>query len=345
MMQRLEDMAAGMHGFASRSSMGLNASFLTDYWREGLKIFTAAWQTPFFAPEDLSRAKQEHLAKLRSQQDVPEYPAFAALRNLLYADHPLGRDPLGDTASIAAITSQDLRKLHHELRLVKGATLVIVGDVNPQEVQAEIEHLWGQEAPLNQAPVCFPLPPASGAHIERIKSQGEQTHILVGFRAPSIMEQEQYAVQVLEAILGGAGGRLFTDLRDRQALVYTVQPYYNLNALSGSFGIYLACAPDKQATALASVRRQLDLISNIAVSDLELARGKNYILGSDAIDQQNYAFQAITMANAQALGLGYDHNQKIVDLINSLTPDEIMAAARKLFAPNLQATVIQGRIE
>ncbi len=339
----LESRAATMQGFANRSNMGLSASFLSDDWQEGLGLLATAWQTPTFLPADLGRAKEEQMAGLRAQQDAPTYPIMAAARALLYPDHPYGREPLGSNASIQAITGQELQTLHQNLRRTQGAVLVLVGDIDPAEAQAHVEQLWAKEPALTLGADNQPVGPAPASQEKNLAAgERQQTQIMVGFRAPGADSHDKYATIMLQTILDGMGGRLFMELREKQSLAYTVFSFYNMNLNSGTFAIYIACDPSKQKAALTGIAQQLDLLRNVPVSELELARAKNYFLGTEAVAQQTYNIQAITMARDYLMGLGIDHQTKMAEYINGITPQQIMEAAQKIFDLNHQLTVRYG---
>jgi zinc protease len=337
----LESMAADMRGFASRNMMGLSASFLSENLEQGLELFSLCWQRPLFAAGEVDKARDEQRANLRSQLDKPIYPLLQKLREALFPAHPYGREPLGSGESLAHIRSQDLQKLHQRLQTTQGSVLVVVGDVNPKAVQLKLEHLFAAAPKLSLQPTSYPLSPAPDAQKEVIADDKmQQTQILLGFRTPPLTDPDTHALEVIRTILGGMGGRLFSDLRGRQSLAYSVQPFYNAGMLAGTFGVYMSTTPGKEETALAGLNQHLDNLRRLPVAELELARAKNYFLGVDAIDQQSLSAQATTMARDYIAGLGYDYNLKMAAAIRDLTPQDILEAAEKVFDPAGCVTVI-----
>lgn len=339
----LDSMAATMQGFANRSSSGLGASFMADDWQAGLALFINTWLNPTFTQEDIDRSKEEQLATLRSQEDSPSYPVMSSMRALLFGNHPYGREAYGTPATIAAVTRQDLQRLHSNIVRTQNQVLVVLGDINTQEVLAQVEYLLAQQPKLDISPASFPLPPAPASQEKVLSKEGlQQTQLVVAFRAPAATSQNKYAAMLLEAVLGGMGGRLFMDLREEQSLAYSVFPFYNANRGSGVFAVYIATAPGKQQAALKGINRHLNMLRNQPVSEEELMRAKNYVLGVEAIAQQNYNIQAITIATDYVLGLGPDHQAKMAAAINALTPQQLMRAAQNIFNPENQITVIYG---
>jgi zinc protease len=168
----------------------------------------------------------------------------------------------------------------------------------------------------------------------------QQVQILLGFRTPALTDPQTHSLEVIRTILGGMGGRLFSDLRGRQSLAYSVQPFYNAGMLAGTFGVYMSTTPGKEETALAGLNQHLENLRRLPVAELELARAKNYFLGVEAIDQQSLSALATTMARDYIAGLGYDYSLKMAAAIRDLTPQDILSAAEKVFDPAGCVTVI-----
>src|SRR4029453_11381594 len=87
-----------------------------------------------------------------------------------------------------------------------------------------------------------------------------QAHLVVGFPGATVDAPDRFALEVLVAILGGQSGRLFAELRDRQALAYRVSAHSVEGVDPGFVAIYLSCAPDKLDEAVAVVRAELERV-------------------------------------------------------------------------------------
>lgn len=339
----LEDRAAGLHGFAARSSAGLVGSFLAQDWRLGLTLLSQAWLTPSFPAEQVQKAKDEQLARLRSQEDQPTARAFKLFRRLLYQGHPYGQDPLGSPETLASLDRQALLKAHQRLLGPQGLVLCVVGDVEPQAVRGELERLWNgargrAEMPAPPAPV-----PPERPRLERVKdAKAAQTQILLGFLAPSATDPRRFAMQLWEAVLGGQGGRLFSDLRDQRSLAYSVQAFYSSSWHAGSFGVYMGVGPGKAAPALKGILAHLQRARQEPPNPQELERAKNYLLGVQAIEQQGYEAQAMTMAVDELLGLGFDHYLKVPALVQAVTPEQMRQVAAEVLRPAHQVELTLG---
>ncbi len=339
----LEDRAAGLKGFAGKSSAGLTGSFLAQDWRRGLELMAEVWLRADFPADQVARAKAEQLAILRAQQDQPTARAFKALRQELYGAHPYAQDPLGSPETLAQLGPEQLRAAQASLRGPGGLVLSVVGDVEPEAVAAEVEKLLAGVS--GQAATPQPAPPRAIAspRVEKIDDpQAQQTQVLVAFQAPAADDPRRFPLQTLEAILGGQGGRLFTVLRDQRSLAYAVQPFYTEAWQVGAFGAYLAVGPGKAGQALAGLEDQLAQVRDQAPTPAEVDRARAYLLGSQAINLQGYAAQAMTMAIDELLGLGFDNYLKTPAQLDKVAPDSVRQVAAQVLNPQHRAQVTLG---
>ncbi|MCB2192972.1 MAG: insulinase family protein, partial [Deltaproteobacteria bacterium] len=336
--QELEDMAGSISGYSSKTSAGLTGSFLAQDWRRGLELMTQVWTGANFPAGQVERAKQEQLAALRAQQNSPIARTFKRFRRLVYGDHPFGHDPLGTQGTLAKMGPAQLKMAMQRMRGPGGCVLAVVGDVDPKEFIAEAKKLLGglkgHAAQVRVPPLTSPAKP----RLETIdEPKARQSQILLGFVAPGLESPQRWPLELADAVLGGMGGRLFGDLRDKRSLAYAVQPFYSPAKGGGIFGIYMGVGPGKEKAALAGIGEHLGRMHAQAPSPKEMARAKAYYLGGYAIGLQSYASQATAMAGGELNGLGWLYYTKVPDKIKAVSAEQVLAAVKKYLNPGHRA--------
>jgi zinc protease len=339
----LENMAASLEGFAGKSYCGLSGSFLAQDWRRGLELLSRVWRGPDFPAEQVERARAEQLAVLRQQQNSPVSRAFIAFRRLLYGDHPYGRNPQGTPESVRALGRDDLLAAHAAVEGPAGAVLTVVGDVDPEEVRRAAAELLGSDQGRVSSPQAPEVAPPEHPRRESVAApRAQQVQIAVGFVTPPAADPAGPALHLAEAILGGQGGRLFSDLRDRRSLAYAVQPFYSASLLGGGFGVYMGVGPDKRQAALGGLAEHLERLRSQPPSGEELERAKQYLVGVRAIDLQAYGSLASTMALNHLLGLGYDYHRRYPEKLRQVTAEEVRRTAARILAPERRVELTLG---
>jgi predicted Zn-dependent peptidase len=120
-------------------------------------------------------------------------------------------------------------------------------------------------------------------------------------------------------------------VRGRQGLAYTVAAWHTARRDAGMFSAYTATAPDKEDQARASILREFDRLRQQPVSADELDRAKAFIAGGRIIGLQTSRAQSRDLSRAAIYGRPLEAGAVYIERIQSLTRDELQAAAQKYF--------------
>jgi zinc protease len=329
---RIDRLGGALAGVAGRNSFGVTAEWLARSWRPGLELVADCILAPALPPAELAVERRLVLDDQRAQTASPSHAVFRLFSEALYGAHPYARDALGTPDSIAGMTPAALAAFYRERYPLSAMTLAIVGDVDLDEVVAAVEQRFGAAPPAAAAPAprvpALALDGRSAADREVYRYLDRaQAHLVIGFPGATVDAADRFALEVLISILGGQGGRLFAELRERQALAYRVSGHSVEGVDPGFVAIYLSCAPDKLAAAVAGVRAELARLRAEGVTDDELQRAQSRLIGSHRIAMQRRAAIANAMAYHEAYGLGWQTWTGYDAAIRAVTPAAVAAAA------------------
>lgn len=179
--------------------------------------------------------------------------------------------------------------------------------------------------------VWTPVPPF---RIE-INKKHHQAHCIIGTRAYSYtQERERLALALLANILGGPAmnARLNTVLREKNALVYTVEACFNPYSDTGLFTIYFGCDKPLVERSLRLVRKELERVIEAPLSSRALANAKKQLLGQLAIASDNSEAQCLSMGKSMMI-FGYIEPMETTRAkIESLTSLELQRVAQEILA-------------
>lgn len=326
-----EGLGSSISGFSGQNTLGLQGRFLSQNLNEGLALFTEILLAPTFPSEEIDKLRPLILAEIKSQDDYLPGVAVREFRRLLFSPHPYGMDPLGKASVIKSISSKDLLETYRNFVIPDRGVLSIVGDIRAEEILSSIKTMLGVWS-LKAEPVLTTPPepdPLSAPKILTLKREKQQVHIVLGFPGTTFNNPDRYALQVLNAILSGQGGRLFINLRDKDSLAYSVTSFLGLGLDYGSFAFYIACAPEKKDMALKALWREIYMATGKPVSHDELERAKKWLIGTHEIGLQTNKAQAMDMALNELYGLGYNFASEYVRKIDEVTADQVLDVARK----------------
>lgn len=326
-----DSMAARLSAFGGRNSAGLSLTMLSPFEKQGLDLVEKIMVQPKFDSDILEREKSMMLEALKTQLDQPSHVATLMFLKEIFAGHPYARDPQGSKESISSLSRADVTKGFENLTKAAGSLVVVSGQCNPDLWVQKLNESVGTWSPSHKIPGTA-LKVLDSDKFEFKELDKEQTHIITGYRGLTIGSQQRYAMQIMQSILGGMGGRLFVELREKASLAYSVSPINFEGIDTGYCGAYIGCSPDKGQKAVEMMLAEFDKISTHAPSASEIERAKRYLIGRHDIDlQRNSAFASGILFN-ELYGLPYQEIFEYADRINAVKAKDIQALAAQIFS-------------
>jgi predicted Zn-dependent peptidase len=169
-----------------------------------------------------------------------------------------------------------------------------------------------------------------------------QTHVILGSRAYSIHDERRMPLYLLNNILGGPGmnARLNLSLRERNALVYTVESTMVSYGDTGMWCVYFGCDSHDTARCLHLVRRELDRLMQHQLTDNQLRAAKKQIKGQIGVACDNREQFALDFGKS-FLHYGWEKDiTTLYDNIDAITPAQIQQVAQEIFDKNRITTLI-----
>lgn len=341
----VEGKGAAIDGFSGKDSFGLKLHCLADQANDFIKLLFDCALNPVFPKQQWQVLKRETLEDIRTQDDSPSGVCIRKFQELLFVDHPYRFPVHGTKESVEGMTEESLLKFYVAQRDQMPWVIAATGPQTMIEVEALIRAAMGPWRPKGgfidfaAAKAAITVGKPNEAHIHKDR---EQTHIVIGFNGLSWFDQDRPAMDVMAAVLGGSGGRLFTNLRDKDSLAYSVSPLVSYGFHPGVAGAYIACAPEKVDRAKAAMIKELELLTKESISDDELARAINYLVGSHESDMQRGDSQVMTMGLMELYGVGHDDFLRYPSRIEAVTKADVQKVARKVFAFDRRISVTVG---
>jgi len=326
--ERVDRIAADVTGFSGRDSLGLKAQFLSKYQDEGWEIVADILRNPSFDSDELEKVKEITSAAIDRSKDDLVQRTLNLFKKTLYGGYPYSLPLIGTDTSIPSISRQDLISYYHTVAVPENMVIAVVGDVVPEEILARIVDLFGSLSGTAASPPAKPVAkPLSPIRVSETSGDKKQAHIMYGFLGTDYLSDDQYALEVLWAALGGMGGRMFMELREKQGLAYAVEAFNVGGVGPGFFGVYMATAPKNLSIAVDGIKKELTRIKDEGISAEELTRAKNYLVGNFEISLQENLSTASLMAADELYGLGYDYFRRYPEKIDAVTESDVRRVA------------------
>src|SRR5690606_27070503 len=217
-----------------------------------------------------------------------------------FLDSPQGRSAFGSEEGLAALTPQALRDEAARVVGPRGSVLALAGGGEWEQISAAVE---GAFAEWTGGGVDTPQVEVAAPEKGHIEAESAQVHIGLAFPAPQPGTPEGYVYAVALGVLSGSSGaRLFTEVREKRGLVYSVSAFNrNLKGFAYTIG-YAGTTPDRAEETLEVFMAELARMSD-GVSAEELERAKVGLLSSLVMQSESSAGTAGRLA-ADLFNLG-----------------------------------------
>jgi zinc protease len=326
-------------GKCLRKDFGLLAQLLAEQLRE-----------PAFPEAELAKLKKQLDGAMRSQLEDPDFRADDAYARAVFpAGHP-NRQPTPDEfmAAVGKTTVAEIRQFHAQYYGPTGTRIVIVGDVDPAAVQAELREAFTGWTGGSLPPPAPVAPDLAGTTKETV-FMPDKTSVSVIMGQPTQLrysDPDSLALRVATRIFGsGFTGRLMSSVRDKEGLTYGIGAYVGNDIFSdGDWRIEATFAPALLDKGLASTKRQLVLWRERGVTADELARSKSRTAGSYKVGLATTSGLAGTILTMLNSGMPLEFVDEYPQRIAALTLEQVNGAIRKHIDPERMVLVEAGTL-
>lgn len=312
-----------------------------------LDIVSDTLRNPIFPEDEIEKVRQEALTSIYMSQNSTGSMAQRKFREALYGDHPYARRVSGTLESIQAITSADLAHFHKYNYAPNGQILTLVSALDPAVALRKIEAVlgdWQNTEYVDQLTIPSYPRPTETIRVHHTMPDKTQSDVVLGLPGPLRSAPDYNAIRMANTILGvfGMMGRLGKSVREKQGLAYYVRSSLSPSLGPTPWSVSTGVAPDKVEQALDSIRAEIHLIQDVAVSAEELSDSQAYMVGSLPMSIETSGGMADIIFNMEYLGLGLDYLTEYDAAINAVTIEQVQAAAQKHFSADEVVISVAG---
>ncbi|MGB3400021.1 MAG: pitrilysin family protein, partial [Candidatus Deferrimicrobiaceae bacterium] len=342
--EAVENMAADLSGFSGRNSFGLRARLMSKDFTIGFRLFVESLRWPSFPAEELEKKRQEVLGRLKLQKDDMVRSVILLFLATHYGEHPYARNPLGTEESIGRITREDLERYYRRWADPRNMVIVISGDIGAEEALSAVREAFGDFPSREEFVPIGPMPVPEEKGIRRGEEPGEkeQAHFIIGYTGARVTDSDRYALDVLGSALAGQGGRLFTNLRDKKSLAYSVTSFSSEQVDPGFFAIYMGTSAEKRDGAITDTLKEIEDVRANGVTAEEFDRAKKWMVGTYEIGLQSNSAYADKMMYNELYGIGYEETFREPEKIEAVTLEEVNRVATKVLHTDRYTIAILG---
>lgn len=332
----LESVGGDLNAFTNKEETVYHAAVLKDNIGRAVDLLTDIVFHSTYPQAEIDKEVEVIVDEIESYNDSPAELVYDLFENAVFSGHPLGHNILGTAEKLRRYTTADALRFTRRYYRPENSVFFAYGDVDFARLVRLLERantVAVDEACCDCKQSAATLPPYVAQHIEH-HMDTHLAHVMVGTRAYDVHDERRIALYLLNNILGGPGmtARLNVSLRERNALVYTVESMAQSYSDTGLWAVYFGCDPKNVNRCLRLIRRELDKVMQRPLSDAQLRAAKRQIRGQIGVACDSRESFALDFAKSY---LHYGWKKDVTALcerIDALTAADLQRVAQDLFA-------------
>lgn len=332
----LESVGGDLNAFTNKEETVYHAAVLKDNIGRAVDLLTDIVFHSTYPQAEIDKEVEVIVDEIESYNDSPAELVYDLFENAVFGGHPLGHNILGTAEKLRRYTTADALRFTRRYYRPANSVFFAYGDVDFARLVRLLERantVAADEAYCDCKQSAATLPPYVAHHIEH-HMDTHLAHVMVGTRAYDVHDERRIALYLLNNILGGPGmtARLNVSLRERNALVYTVESMAQSYSDTGLWAVYFGCDQKNVNRCLRLIRRELDKVMQRPLSDAQLRAAKRQIRGQIGIACDSRESFALDFAKSY---LHYGWKKDVTALcerIDALTAADLQRVAQDLFA-------------
>ncbi len=338
---RLEDVGGEMNAYTSKEETAIHASFLCEYYERAIELFSDILIDSIFPEKELKKEQEVIVDEINSYNDTPSELIFDEFEELIFEGHPMGRSILGTPELVRSFQASDIRRFmagnYHTDQIV----VCSVGNIPAKKffhlAQRYFDRFKSNLRPDQRVRFASYLP----KH-KKVEKGTFQAHCILGGEAFDVYHPERLRLVLLNSILGGQSGnsRLNLSLRERNGIAYNLESSYTAYTDTGTLTIYFGTDPENLERAQTLIYREISLLQNKALGDLQLSKARKQLIGQLAMSQENHEDLMLAIGKSMLIFDKVESLEDIYRKISEITSFQLMETANHILEPKNLSTLI-----
>ncbi|WP_020667969.1 M16 family metallopeptidase [Amycolatopsis nigrescens] len=311
-----------------------------------LDVLADSLTSASYLDTEVAREAERLVERLAVARTQPRTIAREALQRHRYGDHPVTHEvPQAD--DVAEVTPEHVRQLHAASLLPRGSVLVVVGDVDPDGVVADVEKALQGWVSDRSATALPELPVLTGGDLLLVpRAGGVQSQIRLSAQTVPRTDPRYAAVQLANLAYGGYfSSRLVENIREDKGYTYSAHSGFEFTGQTAVVNVDADTANDVSAAAVLETRYELGRLGLVPPTGEELESVRQYAIGSLVTSTSSLAGLSGQLTALSSSGLGIEWLAEHPARLAAVTAEEVAAAALEFFAPKNFTGVVVGDAE
>ncbi|HSY04188.1 MAG TPA: pitrilysin family protein [Acidobacteriaceae bacterium] len=343
--REVDAIGGNLDAFTGKETVCFNVKVLDDHVPVALDVLSDLVLNPVFASEEITRERGVILEEIKMDEDNPDTLVHEIFTQSFWKDHPLGKPILGTRETVKSFEQNTLLRFFEQRFRADNMVFSAAGNLEHDSFVELVARHFSSLAPGSVADDTVAPTVTSRINLRNKKSL-EQVQLCLGVPAPPIADSCRYATLLLNTLLGGGmSSRLFQTVREERGLVYSIYSDLNPYRDTGSLCVYAGTSADRALQVIDLIMEEFRRMKTEPLPADELRRGKDQLKGNLLLSLESSMSRMSNLARQQMYFERFFGLEEILEKVESVTEEQVMAMAEKLFQPDRVAVTLLGRLD
>lgn len=328
----MENVGGEINAYTSKEETCIYATFLNNHLERASELISDIFFNSTFPAKELEKEKDVVIDEINSYKDSPSEAILDDFEDLIFENHPLGRNILGTPKHVKSFDKEKIQRFIKNNYLSNQLVISYIGNVEFSKFVKIITKYFDNDTLQKGELKRMPCNVAVNKHQVK-KMHLHQSHCVIGAAAYHHKHKLKNELVLLNNIFGGPGlnSRLNLAIREKYGFCYTIESNYTSLFDTGLFSIYLGTDVDYLEKTKELVYKELEKLKKQKLGTLQLHRAKQQIKGQIAISSEHNSNDMLSIGKSYMIYNKVDTIEEMYEKVDIISADGLLEVANEIF--------------
>lgn len=300
-----------------------------------INLVSDLYLNPIFPEKEIDIERGVILEEINMYEDLPMRMIGEVYKELLFPNQPAGRSIAGTKENVKRFKRDEFVKYHKTHYIPQKTVVIVAGNIDEKDVLKNVKKEFGK---IKKGKIVKKIPVKISQKFPGIKlhyKKTDQTHIIVGLRAPKVKDKRNPALKIAATVLGGSmSSRLFTRMREELGMCYYIRSHSDSSIDHGDFEIDTGVGNSRALEAVQVIVEELKKLRDEKISPKELKKAKDIVLGKMATGLETSDAWTDFYGTQELMHLDIETPNSLEKKIKAVTSGDISRVMKQIIKNN-----------
>ncbi|HPI29837.1 MAG TPA: pitrilysin family protein [Bacteroidales bacterium] len=338
----IENYGGELNAYTAKEETCIHCSVLKEYFEKAAEVLSDVLFHSTFPEKELAKEKAIVLDEYYYYKDIPEEVILDDFDELVFKNHPLGWNILGEPVRIKGFTKNDIKTFMDNNYHPEEMVISLIGGLDSQTILRVLKKWFEQGYSSGRTATKRKAFKGYKPVRQHLVKNIFQSHCVMGRPAYTVYDKRRLGLVLLNNLLGGpaSNARLNMAVREKHGLSYNIESSYSAFSDTGLFRIYVSTENGSMDKTIALIYAELRKLRQQKLGAVQLALAKRQLIGNIALANESKIAEMLAIGKTYLVFDKIDSIAQINRNIEKISASELLDIANEIFDTESFAQII-----